>query len=701
MVIDRVELEESGPLRAMVRLEGMTTHREPARVILRVEACAGRSHVRVFHTIEFLHKDPRTTFLRRMGLRLPVAIDRPSASAGTQTGATVLPMGAWAGLTQDSYMHYAAWSQDESGLCVNHNEGNRSRGWLNIAGQRAGLAVMVRNMWQEAPLEMHAMRDDSGAVLTINLWPESSPLMDVRRYSNYPHLSQGETVPDRMEWVDDGYYPSDPFVGVSKTHELLLHFHDGTASDQAIDSLSADFNSPPLVYAGAKWYADTQVILPTILPGDQRYALSDGNLQTAARFILFHQKHWNWYGKWDFGDIIHMFKRGYGKIVPPARLAEVLRLDPQERKKLSLKELQCVQDYWPQHDWAFDNGRWGWGNTEGLPNLLMQVEYLRTGDRDIYFFMEAMARHERDVDMRHAGMWFGRGTRHGVQHWSCGDHEERQTIHGEFRYHHYLSGDMRSADFAKQLADEWYLKGVCAEDADHSGRLYGLLTRWEMTGDTSLARTLQNYVHSLCLPEGIATCVPVRFPEGVPEGAPTRINDGGMFFLYFGAMHALLEYYELTRDPILGDAMVKYACDARGDIVDGGWNRQWGPIMAMAFAARYADDPAPFQSALGERLRAMHRAAYQQFPEDRRRWTGPEAPVIHFPIALFWLNEQGYAMTALPHEPHVPADQLQAMRDEARYSGGTQIPVERESWQDEYDRSEFREYLTPRRPVEP
>jgi len=47
---------------------------------------------------------------------------------------------------------------------------------------------------------------------------------------------------------------------------------------------------------------------------------------------------------------------------------------------------------------------------------------------ELFFFMEANARHVRDVDARHAGRWFGNGTRHGVQHWSDGNHEERQTV---------------------------------------------------------------------------------------------------------------------------------------------------------------------------------------------------------------------------------------------------------------------------------
>ena len=64
-----------------------------------------------------------------------------------------------------------------------------------------------------------------------------------------------------------------------------------------------------------------------------------------------------------------------------------------------------------------------------------------------------------------------------------------------------------------------------------------------------------------------------------------------MFFLYFGAMHALLEYYELTHDEQLRKAIVRFASDgSKGDIVDDRSSERGGPLMPLAFAARYAED---------------------------------------------------------------------------------------------------------------
>jgi hypothetical protein len=128
----------------------------------------------------------------------------------------------------------------------------------------------------------------------------------------------------------------------------------------------------------------------------------EANYQHYADFWMHHQKLWGWYGCWDYGDVQHYYKGGYGWIIPPDRLASCSPTRPTISRTINVRQWR-VGDYAPGAEWAYDNGRWGWTNTEGLPGLLMQMQYLRTGDRDTFFFAEAMARHVRDVDMRHAG----------------------------------------------------------------------------------------------------------------------------------------------------------------------------------------------------------------------------------------------------------------------------------------------------------
>ena len=689
--IEKITLEERGPLRVVVRLEGRAKAREAPRVILRLEAYAGRAYLRVSKTVEFTHKDPRRVFVRRIGLHLPVATARASrCAAGGQDGPVSLPAASMTGLRQTSHLNYELWQADGT---QKHRElrdnAHRSRGWLDVSGEAGGLAVVVRNMWQEFPKEL-IVRTDAPA-FEIGLWPESAPLMDVRRYSDYPHRGQGESVAWDRWWVEDTYYPKDPFAGVTKTHEMLLYFHDARTTPAQIDAVASGFQSQPLIHAGWDWYAGTRITIPQISPDDPRFGKASACMANFADWWLFHQRSWGWYGMWDYGDVRHLFHDGYGKIFPPETLAKLLRERNGVRNTRGLSGLPRRKDYFPQNDWAYDNGRWGWGNTEGLPNLFMSMQYLRTGRRDLFFFMEANARHVRDVDARHAGVWFGRGTRHGVQHWSDGNHEERQTTFAEQRFHYLLTGEPRTREWNRRLTDDFYLRGTCPDDASHSGRAYGLLTRWEITGDPELGDILRRYMRCLALPRGLAVNSAIAFPEVRIVGEPRELHGNSMFFHTFGAMHAMLEYAQLTGDPRVREAIVKtagHAVSRDTNDVDGMYRK------VLAFAAREAEDGEKYRAALAERLTGRdHRMLFQLAPTNRARWTGDAAFPVSVPSALFWINDAAYALTALDREPTPTEAQLAEMeRAEKQPVAGTVRPP-RESWQSEYDKPEFEAYF--------
>ncbi|MBI3945645.1 MAG: hypothetical protein HY321_06990 [Armatimonadetes bacterium] len=696
-VPERVDLEESGPLRATVRLEGYTTSEEPARVIVRLEAHAGRSVVRVFQSVEFLHKDPRVAFVRGMGLRLAVASTADARVAvGAQKGPLALAPGARAGLKQHSHLGYTAWHQVAGERFLRLDEtAHRSRGWLDLSGPQGGVAVVLRDMWQQFPNELVA--DAPARELTAYFWPESGSVMDTRRYSNYPHPAQGEAAIGASTWIDDTFYPRLPMVGVSKTHEVLLYFHGPRTSGARIDAVAADVHRPPLVYAGAKWYQDAGVVLPPFTaPDPARFPRADANLEHHARFRMHHQKLWGWYGLWDYGDIGHYFRGGAGSIIPPDALVQALAAKSSDPERpVVIPPADRVRDYVPNHDWAFDNGRWGWGNTEGMPGLYVQTQYLRTGDRDLYFFTEAMSRHERDVDMRHDGTYLGRGTRHGVQHWSDGNHEERQTAHSEFRYLYGLSGDLRYRDFAKLLFERVYSQKEARGTADHSGRLQGLLTWWEMTGDDDVARMLEKYIRCFIVDQGICEDLDVRFPD------VTRVRKSDhvahMFFWYFGAGHGVLEYYYLTKDKDLRDALIRRADLHLKRRAAGEYT---AADLAILFAAREAPDPEPYRKALLTRGTSVMTPSIwaQMVPHNPAFYGGPRS-FLSSPEGSGWMiiNDVFYLLAVLGKDPELSEAQWAAIREKDEH-GGPPYVAPKLSWQSEYDRPELEEYLRIKHP---
>jgi hypothetical protein len=687
--IERIEIEEAGPLRAVVRIEGRALCIEPARIILRLEFYRGRSYVRVTHSVEFMQKGPREVFVRRLALRIPLSMDGADArvAAGGQEGPVELPPGATAGLRQTNHLHYEIWRA--AGRRREIVESNHlSRGWLDVRDRGAGLAVIQRGMWQEAPKEL--LFDATRRVLEIGLWPASAPMMDVRRYSLYPHRSQGESVPDDdMRWVLDDYYPNEPFTGVSRTHETMLFFHDAAASLDDVESVAADFNGQPLLHAGWPWYAETGVTMPLPPPDAPEFARFNAAHDDLFSWWLYHQKCYGWYGFWDYGDVGHKFRDGYGCILPPDELEKALQLPPAERVEMRAKGFHPVQDYFTQNDWAYDNGRWGWSNTEGLLNLAFAMQYLRTGRRELFFFMEAYARHARDVDVRHAGLWFGKGTRHGVQHWSDGNHEERQTTFTEYRHHYLLTGEPRTREWSGELTARWYMRTASITSATHGGRSYGLLFNWEITGDPRVGAALRQFMRLLAQPEGIATRPVVMFPQVALIGELRAMNSDDFFFHSFGAMHAMLDYVYLTGDERVRDAILAMA-RAVGSPADE-------TRKVLAFAARHAPERETYRRmieeyALGKGIKFV----FRQVPANREHWSGPGAYLAgNVSGGLFWLSSAPYLLGALDREPALPPDRLRALDDA---ESGPRLPEPRApqgAWQSEYDeRPELKGFLT-------
>lgn len=697
VVIERIDVESAGPYRAVLRLEGRTESIEPATVIIRIEAYKGQTFLRMNHTVEFTHQDPRTVFLRQMGIRLPMLFASDGAhtiTIGGEDQSVFLDDWTVAGLRQSSHMDYEIWRR-HNGHTEDVEHHHRSAGWIDVSDGRRGVTLAMRNMWQDAPNELMASKDDGS--VTAYFWPPTVPLMDVRRYSDFPHRSQGETVSEQNDWVQNNYYGHDPFVGISKTHEVLWFFHEANVDAAQIGAVAADFQSPPLIYMGEQWY-HTHGFLASYLDSDM-FPNTTRQLSSAIDFWLHHQKLFGWYGKWHYGDIQHRFNRGssgYGSVLTVNALRRVLDLPVRERPSQTFSRSERGVDYVAQHHWGFDNGRWGWGNTEGLPGLFFQHEYLRTGDRDTYFLAEGMARHVRDVVIRHSGKWFGSGTRHGVQPWSDGHHGERQTVHSEFRFHHYLSGDMRSRDVAQKLLDDHYLVSDISSASHHSGRLYGLLTNWEMTGDAELADTLQRYVRAFVVPEGIAASPTVLFPS-VRVTKQEEINTDSMFFHNFGAIDALIEYYDWTHDDALRQALVSMASQLMKTLPSrpSSTNPSWSVI---AFAARHADDPKPFETFLkGWFQKDGWEYAYQTVSNNPSHWSGPTALVkLETPVMHFWMNSLVYTMGALDQESEMTSIQKESI--DRWDANGQTTPTTSLLWQSEYDLPEFEQYLGPTRP---
>lgn len=654
LAVDSILVEESGPQRAVVRLEGFTTNKEPTRIVMRLEFLAGRNEIRISHTAVFRYKDARTTFLSGMGLNFSLAGD----IAGTKA----------VRLTQESSF---LRTLQVDGVA----QTDPPSGWLRAGGPGPGMTAALRDFRDKAPMSVAI--DPASRALRLEFWPSGIHPMDTRRYSDFLHLAQLEsaatTAPDT--WVHKNYYPEGSFYGIACTHEALLAFDDGRKPADG-EQLAADFQSPPLLYSGWERYTATGVVTDHASPSTWPRMWDAWTRLT--RFFLYHRDLHDWRGLWTFGDFQHRFRGGYGWIVPP----EVLAAMP----KGSVKDKRHM-DNRPANDWCYDIGAYGWTNTEGLPNLFLQNEYLRHGNRAVYFAAEALARHSRDVIVRQEGPLLGKGTRHGVQPWSGGNHEERQTAATEWRLHYFLSGDGRTRDVIENLHGKIYDKREVSYVASHGGRLPGLLFHWELTGDKAEGERLGRYVSAFVSDKGIYAAPAVTFPQATTFREPSMLNSGSQFLHTFGAMHALIEYQGLTGDAALKRALILMADQVvKSPVIDtralGEGDYSWPPV---AFAALHADDPRPYRAFLKRYLESYGwRAAYQPVTENPAHWSGPTGLMtMPVPLGFFWANWAPYVGAAMP-EGEVWAPEIAKAYEDYEQNGDPRTAA-RPGWQSQFD----------------
>jgi hypothetical protein len=104
-----------------------------------------------------------------------------------------------------------------------------------------------------------------------------------------------------------------------------------------------------------------------------------------------------------------------------------------------------------RHVWRYDLGGMAWDNSELGTDMWLWYSFLRTGRADIFRMAEAMTRHTGEVDTYHLGPFAGLGSRHNVRHWGCGSKEARISQAAYRRFYYYLTADERTGDIMREV----------------------------------------------------------------------------------------------------------------------------------------------------------------------------------------------------------------------------------------------------------
>ena len=502
--IEKVTVEQSGPVRAVIKVEGKhklaTGGRSWLPFTLRLYFYAGDAAIHVVHTFIYDGKQEQD-FIRGLGLRFTVPLreevyNRHVAFSGKDGGLWMESLqpgdlkadprqvagqkiegGRFYGVKETEQL--AIWNDyklvqpSANGFNILKRTGAKSTWVFSDAGTQAsglafvgdvsgGLGVVVKDFWQTYPSAFD-VRNAAGkaAELTAWLWSPDGPAMDMRHYATRAH-GLSATYEDVQAGMSQAY-------GVARTSEFTLY---PTASVPARAQLAAMAKAGGVRALLAASPATLQAagVFGVWSPVDRSTparATIEDRLASVLAFYRQQQEDRHWYGFWPSGDVIHSYN-------------------------------------FNRHVWNYDHGGFAWDNTELGTVLWVWTSYLRSGRPELFRMAEALARNTSETNVYHLGPMKGLGSRHNVVKWGDGSKEGRISQAAHWRPFYYLTTDERIGDVMREQleSDKAMVKfdpmrlaqPVLPQDPKYPGRIRigpdwfvlagNWMTEWERSGDT-------------------------------------------------------------------------------------------------------------------------------------------------------------------------------------------------------------------------
>lgn len=687
--IQNTEIEQRGPLRAVIKLSGMhsgANDREWLPFSLRLYFYAGGDAMRMSHTFIF-DGDEHNDFIRALGLRFDVPqrdetynrhvrfvgegaglwAESPQGITGLRRdpgqavreaqikGVATPALNTWDKRVSERLQYIPVWNDytlsqlNANGFSIKKrtqaghawidaDQGHRAAGVAYVGGASGGVLFGMRDFWQLHPTQIDIRNaGTSVAQATLWMWSPDAPAMDLRFY----HDGMGmDTYPKQIEGLEIIYEDYEPGFGapqgVARSTDITLYALDSTPSRERCIELADSIRTPAQIIASPQTYLDAGVFgglwsLPD-RSSPVKAAIED-RLDWSIDFYQKQVQQHHWYGFWNYGDVMHTYDSD-------------------------------------RHVWRYDIGGFAWDNSELSPDLWLWYSFLRTGDARAFRLAEAMTRHTRDVDIYHLGRFAGLGTRHNVQHWGCSAKQLRISTSAYRRFHYFLTGDERTGDVLwevaeadKQLVNLLPTRKVDPNAAADKNTHIGIgtdwgsaaanwLTAWERSGDGRYKNWLENAMKVIggndlgFFARGYHYDVETKQMSVIPSDPSASVRVSHLSAV-FGLVEVCAELNQLLDVPEFKAAWLRYGrfYDAPADQQAAEFGNSWNGNLTnahsrlTAYVARQTGEAALAQRAWSEFFRERDR-----IPETRR----VEGPHVLNPIdEAAWVSTNDSAQWGL------------------------------------------------------
>ena len=357
--LKKVMVKQDGPVRSVVRVQGILRSEKTKRTLLpfdvRLYFYAGSKAVRMVHTIIY-DGEQEKDFIKGLGLvfavpmkdemhnrhirfagegpgiwaepvrplvgRAPFMLNGRNVFTDQQAGKPIAGINTFDRRTQTNINYLPVWNDyklvqsNADGFSIQKRTndkstwleviaGKRSKGLVFLGGTKGGLAVGVKDFWQSYPaaLEIRNASKDV-AQLKLWLWSPYSETMDMRHYD-----TTGHDLNATYEDWQPGF--STPY-GIARTSELTIFASAGVPTNDELSNEAMIASHPPLLTATPEYLHSVNVFGIWSLP-DRSTPGKKWIEDKLDKAISFYQKEIdqrNWYGFWNYGDVMHSYDPG-------------------------------------------------------------------------------------------------------------------------------------------------------------------------------------------------------------------------------------------------------------------------------------------------------------------------------------------------------------------------------------------------------
>lgn len=430
-----VELEESGPVRVVIRARGKlfnSSARELTNFDVRIYAYAGSDQIDIEYTLIDSRPDrsardvPEKLPLAAMeyGIRIPHAMGRGNyhfggdgkkTHSGTITDEHYILQTGRMNFVNGDLEPRDTFSTRYKGVA----NGRRASGWAAVSNSKSTLASYVQDFWQEFPNEISLTAKE----LHLRFHPARS--IEGKADQSYPKLDSSTGRFDRP----NTFYS--PRVGMAKTNRVRLGFYAGVSQPTEMIKINSHYQKhAPLMLASRDWITKSGVF-GKISTSDSYTRRYDNWLMSSIYELSFKEgKRPILYGWRDYGDRMY---HGWIDEVDGVRIP-------------------------------------GFYNDAHVGSNAFFRQYLRTGDERWWHTAEIATRHFMDIDISHSKR-YGRHGHKGKKIWSPPgefmlishgnwDHSTRGIHLGHSHVSgmtdlYLLTGDKRTKDVL-DMAEAWW-----------------------------------------------------------------------------------------------------------------------------------------------------------------------------------------------------------------------------------------------------